>query len=176
VNAGIDRVFPGVDSRSLRAAAIVTVLGVLMGVVGGESIALSAIVPVAGTLVTLAIRGRPLAGAREYGLAPVLVAVGLLAALAAPSLLVGLLAGVTGLGVLLWNAETPSETVRTVDPVEGLFAPGLGLAVALLTVIALPAARAAVGVAAIAVVLALAMVVWALRGALLEPPVPAKAL
>ncbi|MCI4325897.1 MAG: hypothetical protein L3K00_08495 [Thermoplasmata archaeon] len=172
----LERLFPGLDSRSLRAAAIVTTLAVLMGVVGGEPLALAAFAPIAGTAVTLAIRGRPLAGAREYGLAPALVAVGLVAALAAPSLLVGLIAGVTGLGVLLWNAETPSESVRTVDPVEGLFVPGLGLTVALVTVIALPAARDAVGIAAIAVVLALAMVVWALRGALVADAVPAKAL
>jgi hypothetical protein len=176
VNAGLERIFPRLDARSLRAAAIVAILGVLLGVVGEESLVVAAAVPIAGTVAALAIRGRPFAAAREYGLAPAIAGLGTVAALAAPSLLAGLIAGVAGLGLLLWNAETPGETVRTVDPVEGLFAPGLGLAVALLTVLVLPAAGAAVGTASIAVVLALAMVVWALRGALLGGPVPAKAL
>jgi hypothetical protein len=176
VNARWGRRFPDLEGRGIRAALVVAVLGALVGIVGGEPLALSLALPIAGSLATLALRGRADPAARELGLLPVLVALGTLAALAVPSLLVGLLGGVAGLGVLLWNAETPHETVRTAEPMEGLLIPGLGLAVALLTAFALPTANAAVGVAAIAVVVALGIVVWALQGALAPGPVPAKAI
>ncbi|MCI4329510.1 MAG: hypothetical protein L3J80_01405 [Thermoplasmata archaeon] len=176
MNPVLGRVFPGLEGRSLRAAAVVTVLGGLVGVIGGESVVLALVLALAGSLATLSLRGRRNPLAEEYGLLPAIAALGALAALATPSLLVGLLAGVAGLGLLLWNAESARDTVRTAEPVEGLLIPGLGLAIALLTALSLPTASAAVGAAAFAVVVALALVVWALQGALTADPYAAKAL
>jgi hypothetical protein len=176
VNRSLARVFPGLDGRAVRSAAVVAVLGTLVGVVGGVWLPVALVVPILGALAALALRGRPNGTAQEAGLAPVLVALALVTALAAPSLLVGVLAGVAGLGVLLWNADTPFEAYRPSDPVEGLVIPGLGLGVALLTAATLPAANSAVGVAALAVVVSLGVVLWALSRALPEEPVAAKAL
>jgi hypothetical protein len=176
VNPWLARVFPVLDARSVRIAAIVTVLGVLVAVVGGGPLLLAVPALLAGSVIALALRGRTNTAAQEYGLLPVFVVLGFVTALANPSLLVGILAGATGLAVLLWNAESPRENLRAGEPLEGLVVPGLGLGVALLTALALPAASSAVGVAAVAVVLALGVVVWALRGALEETAPTAKAL
>jgi hypothetical protein len=176
VNPAIARLFPAVDGRAVRSAVVVTLLGSLVGVVGGVLFAVAVFVPLAGSVAALALRGRPTPASAEGGLLPALVALGVVTALAAPSLLVGVLAGVAGLAVLLWNAETPLQRFRPAEPVEGLLIPGLGLGVALLTTLVLPGANAAVGISALAVVVALGVVVWALRGALVEGPVAAKAL
>lgn len=171
-----DRVFPGVDRRSARAAGVVAILGALTGIVGTEPVALAVGLSLAGTVISLGLRGRAHPAAEEYGILPAVGALGAVAALATPSLLVGLLAGVAGLGLLLWNAESPRDSIRTADPFDGLLLPGLGVAVALLTALGLPTETAAVGAAAFAVVVALALVVWALQGVLAAEPSPAKAL
>ncbi|MCI4329140.1 MAG: hypothetical protein L3J86_06095, partial [Thermoplasmata archaeon] len=58
MNPVLGRVFPGLEGRSLRAAAVVTVLGGLVGVIGGESVVLALVLALAGSLATLSLRGR----------------------------------------------------------------------------------------------------------------------
>jgi len=165
-----------VDPRSIRAAAAVALLSALLGVVGGVSLPLALGLPLGGVAIALVVRSRPGPVAPEYGLLPALAGTGTVAALATPSLLVGALAGAAGLALLLWNAESPRDVVRGTDPFPGLLVPGLCLAVALLAAVALPAGRAAVGAAGVTLVVAFAIVVWALGEAWRDPEVPAKAI
>jgi hypothetical protein len=164
------------DPRSLRAAGAVALLSALVGVAGGVSLPLAVGLPVAGVAIALIVRSRPGPVAPEYGLLPALVGTGAVAALAAPSFLVGALAGSAGLALLLWNAESPRDVVRGSDPFAGLLVPGLCLLVALLAAVALPSGRAAVGVAGVTIIVAFAIVVWALGEAWRTPEVPAKAI
>ena len=175
MNPTLARHLAGFDRRSIRDAGAVATLAALLGVVGGLSLVASIALPVVAVVIALYLRGAPYRPAEEYGLTPVLVALGVLTVLASPTFLVAVLAGLTGLALLLWNAETPKQVGRRGDPVEGLLLPGAGLAVALLAGATLPAANAAVGLAALAVVVAFALVLWALARVLGEPA-PGEAL
>jgi hypothetical protein len=166
----------GIDARALRGAGAVVVLTALLGAAGGVSLPLAGGLPVAAAAVSLLWRSRRGPVAAEYGLLPSVAATGVLAVLATPSLLAGALAGFSGLALLLWNSESPREVVRGSDPFAGVVVPGLCLAVALLAALVLPAGRAAVGVAGVTVVVAFALVVWALGETWRDAPVPAKGL
>lgn len=152
----------GFNPRSVRDGGILAAVAALLGVVGGLPLLAAILVPAVAVVVSLVVRGTPSPAAQEYGLLPALVALGVLAVLSVPSFLAGVLAGLGGLALLLWNADTPQDARRGIDPVDGLLLPGVGLAVALLAAIALPAANAAVGLAALAIVVAFALVLWAL--------------
>ena len=160
------RWFRGLDARSVADAAVPTGLAVALGVLGGVAWGISLVVPIVAAIGALLLRGQSVPWAQEYGLAPFLLAVGALAILARPTLVTGVLAGVTGLSVLLWNARAPGEPARAGGSVDGLIYPGLGLGVALFAAIALPSANSAVGLAALALVVALALVLWSVGGAL----------
>ncbi|MCI4321380.1 MAG: hypothetical protein L3K18_03440 [Thermoplasmata archaeon] len=156
-------------SRSIRDAGVVTVLAALIGVVGRIPLLVAVVLPLVLVTVSLLLRATRSPAAQEYGILPVLAGVGVLAVLATPSAIVVVLAGLAGLAVLLWNSDTPRESRRGPEPVDALLLPGVGLAVALLATFALPPANAAVGLAAVSIVAALALVLWALFGALREP-------
>jgi Flp pilus assembly pilin Flp len=176
VNAMGSRTPVGFDSRSARGAGSTVVLAAMLGLVGGVPIAVAVGVPVVAAILTLWLRGRAGPLAPEYGLLPVLGAVGVIAVWAHPSLLVGALAGSTGLALLLWGAETPRESLRGPDPFGGLALPGLCVAVALLAAFALPAAQADVGAAAVAIVAAFGLLAWAFVESARERSVPAQTL
>lgn len=147
---------------ALRDPVLATGLAVAMGALGGVPYWLALIVPVAGAAVALFLRSLPNRRAAEYGLAPFFVAVGGLAVLAVPSLIVAILAALTGLAALLWNSRVPGEPAPPVDPLEGLLVPALGVAVAIGVAVTLPTANEAVGLAALAVVGALGLLLWGL--------------
>jgi len=163
-------------SRSLRDAAVVTVLAALVGVVGRVPLVVAVALPLVLVTVSLVLRGTRSPHAQEYGILPAITGVGALALLATPSTIVVVLAGLTGLAVLLWNSDTPRESHRGPEPVDAILLPAAGLAVALLATVALPPANAAVGLAAVAIVVALALVLWALFGALRESNTAGEAL
>ncbi|MCI4322056.1 MAG: hypothetical protein L3K05_07115 [Thermoplasmata archaeon] len=163
-------------SRSLRDAGVVTVLAALVGILGRIPLVLDVVLPIVVVTVSLLLRGTRSPAAQEYGILPAIAGVGALALLATPSTIVVVLAGLTGLGLLLWNSDTPRESRRGPEPVDALLLPGVGLAVALLATVALPPANAAVGLAGVAIVVALALVLWALLGALRESGASGEAL
>ena len=158
----------GLEPRAAAVAGVPTGLAVVLGVLGGVPLIVSVVVPLIAAFVALAVRGLPFPWAQEYGLVPFLLAIGALAILAQPTFVTGVLAGVSGLSILIWNSRAPGEPTRRGSPVEGLIYPGLALAVALLAAIALPAANSAVGLAALALVVALALVLWSVGAAFRE--------
>ncbi|HKV90365.1 MAG TPA: hypothetical protein VJQ43_04105 [Thermoplasmata archaeon] len=158
----------GFTPRAVRDGGIVALLAALLGLLSGLPLGWALGVPTLAVVVSLSLRGFRSPALQEYGLVPVLVALGALALAARPSVLVGVLAALTGLAVLLWYADTPGERPRT-DPVGGLLLPGLGVGVTLLAALALPGANAAVGLAAVAIAGALSLVVWALVRVLDDP-------
>ena len=163
-------------SGSVRAATVVVVLAVLLGIVGRLPLVFAIVLPIALVATSLLLRGVRSPLAQEYGLVPAVGGVGAVAVLATPSALVLILAGMTGLALLLWNSETPREAGRGPAPIDALLLPGAGLAIALLATLGLPPANAAVGLAALAIVVALALVLWALSGALRDSGGPSEAL
>jgi hypothetical protein len=173
VSASLGRLLPGLDARSVGEAAIAAVLGVALGAVGGVPLLLAGPLPVAGAVAALILRSRRAAAAREVAFLPLVAALGIVAVLAVPSLFAGALAGLAGLAVLLWYARTPgveAETAATVDPIDGLALPAVGVVVALLVGVALPSANSAVGLAAVAVVATVGIVLWALLRSVAEGP------
>lgn len=165
----------GIDGRAVLDAAPPLALAILVGLIGGVAPVLALGVPIVAAVASLVLRGRSHPWAQEYGLAPFLIAVGVVALLAQPSLLTGALAGFAGVAILLWNARLPGETGRATS-VEGVVYPAAGLGIALLASIALPAANAAVGLAALAIVGAIALVLWALGSAMRDGEVGSEAI
>jgi hypothetical protein len=113
-----------------------------------------------GGSVALRLLGRAFLRPAEGG--PIVAALIVVAMLAVPSPLTELLAGLSGLGLLIWVAQDPSWPAPLARALRGLVLPGLSLTLALGISIALPVARQSVGVAAVLVVVSLAALGWAL--------------
>lgn len=136
-------------------------------------LALLAASPGPDTAVALAIVGVGAAGSiglRMLGrsvLRPI-EGVPFLAALLAATVLVAaspgteLLAGLAGLGVLLWVAQDPAWPMPFSRTARGLALPALALGLAFGVALALPVARQSVGIAAALVVVSLGALGWAL--------------
>jgi hypothetical protein len=139
---------PEARGGSAFTFALLLAATIAFGFVGGLAEFVGPVVGAAGVVASAVLRRRYGTAAPAASLLPVLAALGVLAAAAAPVTSAELLGGVAALALLLWIADDPSRpagggrrALRTI----GASAAALGIAFGLF--LALPALPSAVGVA-----------------------------
>jgi len=108
-------------------------------------------------------------GGREFSAIPLLGAVAYLSITVPIGPATDGLVGISALGVLAWFALADAQEVRPGPLLGAMVLPALGLGIALSVSILFPVARQSVGIAAVLLVGALALLAWSLLQGAPEP-------